>query len=224
MAHVTVMPSRAEVRAEWGVQEMLLVCGILAGFIYITSDFVAATSWRSYSYAHQTISELMAIGAPTRPLLIVLFLPWNVLVAAFGVGVWRAAGRKTSLRVTGVLLFIYSFVSLAGLFSPMHLRGAAGSTTDVMHIAITMGIVFLTLLSIGFGSSADGRWFRAYSMATIALLILFGAIAGEQGKNIAANLPTPWVGIEERVNVYLSMLWMLMLAVVLLRRKKLAEL
>jgi len=51
-------------------------------------------------------------------------------------------------------------------------------------------------------------------------LLVFGALAGMQGPRIAANLPTPWLGITERVNVYSSMLWVLVLAVVLLREEQ----
>jgi hypothetical protein len=36
-------------------------------------------------------------------------------------------------------------------------------------------------------------------------------------RQIAANLPTPWFGVTERINIYSYMLWMLVLAVLLLR-------
>jgi hypothetical protein len=206
------------------MQDLLLICGILAPLLYIGGDILAAMRFEGYSYTSQTISELMAIGAPTRPLLIALFVPWNVLVAAFGIGVLVSAGRRKALRVAGILLFAYSVVSLAGLFSPMHLRGAVGpttdSTTDVMHIVITIAIVLFTLLYIAFGSAASGKWFCFYSIGTILAMLLFGGFAGMQGPRIAANLPTPRVGVCERASVYSSMIWMLVLAVVLLRRNK----
>jgi hypothetical protein len=50
--------------------------------------------------------------------------------------------------------------------------------------------------------------------------LVFGALAGIQGPRIGANLPTPWLGITERINVYSAMLWVLVLAVVLLRERK----
>jgi amino acid transporter len=198
----------------------LLICGIVSSVLYVGSDILAAMRWEGYSYASQSVSELMAIGAPTRPLLVAFFIPYNVLVTAFGMGVWASRGRKRALRVTGILLVAYGAVGLVGLFSPMHLRGAARSATDLMHIVFTGAIVLLILLYIGFGAGADGKWFRVYSIGTILTLVVFGGLAGMQGPRVAAQLPTPWLGVMERVNIYSSMLWVLVLAIVLLRAEK----
>lgn len=222
MTQSTTVQPKNELRLKRfaGIPDFLLVCGIVAPLLYIGSDIAAAARFAGYSYADQTISELMAIGAPTRPFLITLFVPWNLLVMAFGAGAWASAGQKRAQRVAGILLLAYGCVSLAGLFSPMHLRGGAGSATDVMHILLTMGIVLFALLYIGFGAFTSGKWFRLYSIVTIVIMLVFGGLAGSEGARIAANLPTPWVGVFERVSVYSSMLWMLAFALMLLRREK----
>jgi hypothetical protein len=200
------------------IRKVLLICGLLSSLLYVGTDILAAMRWEGYSYTSQTISELMAIGAPTRPLLVSLFSVYNALVIAFGIGVRGSAGGKRSLRFTGILLVAYGAIGEVGLlFAPMHLRGAEASATDTMHIIVTSVIVLLTLLSIGFGAAARGKWFRLYSIATILISLVFGALAGLQGPRIAANLPTPWMGVMERVSVYSSMLWLLVLAVFLLR-------
>jgi hypothetical protein len=200
------------------VLKVLLVCGILSSLLYAGTDILAAMRWEGYSYTSQTISELMAIGAPTRPLLVALLSVYNPLVIAFGIGVWGSAGRKSGLRVTGILMVAYGAVGFVGLlFAPMHLRGAEGSATDTMHAIVTSVLVLLILLFIGFGAAARGKGFHLYSIATILILLVFGALAGLQGPRIAAQLPTPWLGVMERVNVYFSLLWVLMLAVVRLR-------
>ena len=198
-------------------RKVLLVCGILSSLLYVGTDVFAAMQWEGYSYTSQMISELMAIGAPTRPLLIALFSVYNPLVIAFGIGVWLSAGPKRSLRVAGIMLVAYGAVGqVALLFAPMHLRGTEVTLTDTMHQILTGVIVLLTLLYIGFGAAARGKRFRLYSILTILALLVFGALAGMQGPRMAAGLPTPWFGVIERVNVYSSMLWVLVLAVVLL--------
>jgi hypothetical protein len=202
------------------VRKTLLFCGILAPLVYVGADILAAVSWKAYSYADQMISELMAIGAPTRPLLVRLFTVHNLLVIAFGAGLCLSAGRKRALRVTGILLAISAAVGQAALlFAPMHLRGAEKSLTDTMHIVATGAIVLLTLLSIGCGAKAGGRGFRLYSIATILVLLFCGALSGLQAPRVGANLPTPGFGILERVNIYGSMLWILALAAGRLRAR-----
>jgi hypothetical protein len=56
--------------------------------------------------------------------------------------------------------------------------------------------------------------------ATLALLVAFGALTGLDGPRIAANLPTPWVGVWERINIGAFLFWVVVLAVALLRAKR----
>lgn len=48
------------------VRKALLVCGILSSLLYVAIDIYGALQFEGYSYASQAISELTAIGAPTR--------------------------------------------------------------------------------------------------------------------------------------------------------------
>jgi hypothetical protein len=204
-----------ESQAPETVRKALLICGILASLLYVASDIVAAMRWVGYSYTAQSVSELRAIGAPTRPLLVPLLFIYTVLEIAFGLGVCGAAGRKRALRITGVLLIGLGVVDLSAPFFPMHLGGDLRG--DAMHLILTSVTVLLILLIIGFGATADGKWFRFYSFVTLLILIVTGALAGLDAPRIAANLPTPWVGVRERINIYGYMLWMMVLAIVLLR-------
>jgi hypothetical protein len=199
-------------------RKALLVCGILSSLLYVGTDILGAMRYEGYSYTSQTISELAAIGAPTRPLVDPLFLTYDVLLTAFGVGVfWGSAGRKRALRFTGALLVGIGVLGPAWHFFPMHLRGAERTLTDTMHIVLGSVTVLLILLAIGFGASAFGRRFRLYSIGTILILVVFGALVGLDGPRLAANLPTPWMGVYERINVFGYLLWVLVLAITLLR-------
>lgn len=199
------------------IRKLLLVCGILAALIYVGSDILAAMRWEGYSYTAQSVSELRAIGAPTRSFLMPILGLYAVLEIAFGLGVRGAAGRKRALGIAGVLLIVLGVLDLTAYFFPMHLRGTQGTLTDTLHIILTVVTVLLILLIIGFGATANGKWFRLYSYATILALIVCGAWAFGDAPRIAANLPTPWLGVRERINIYGYMLWLLVLALVLWR-------
>lgn len=220
MASRTIVQATDELQALKMLRRVLLACGILSSLLYVGSDIIAAMQWEGYSYTAQTVSELRAIGAPTRPLLVPLLVTYSVLEIAFGIGVLGSAGRKSALRITGVLLIGLGAVDLTAPFFPMHLRGTEGSLTDMMHVILTSVTVLLILLIIGFGATADGKWFRLYSFVTILILIVSGAWAFLDAPRVSANLPTPWVGVRERINIYGYMLWMLVLAIVLLRAGK----
>ena len=50
------------------LRKALLVCGILSSLLYVAMTVFVAMRWEGHSSASQTISELSAIGAPTRSL------------------------------------------------------------------------------------------------------------------------------------------------------------
>jgi hypothetical protein len=78
----------------------LLFCGILDALVYVGTDIAAAARYGGYSYVDQMVSELMALGASTRPFLVTFFTLHNLLILAFRAGVRLAAGRKRSPRVS----------------------------------------------------------------------------------------------------------------------------
>jgi hypothetical protein len=102
----------------------------------------------------------------------------------------------------------------------MHLRGAGFTLTDSLHIVWTMVSILLTLLAMGFAAAAVGVGprFRRYCVATMVVLVLAGAMTGVYAPRVQANLPTPWAGVWERISAGVWMLWLVVLAIALLRR------
>ncbi|HTQ47673.1 MAG TPA: DUF998 domain-containing protein [Polyangiaceae bacterium] len=195
--------------------KILLACGIAYALLYAANDVICANVWRDYSSASQTISELSAIGAPSRPVWVAIGLVDTVLLLAFGVGVWGYAAGKRSLRVTAASLLAIGV--LGPFWPPMHLRGTPATLTDTMHLVFTAIVVPLILLAMGFGAASFGRRFRVYSIATLVVVFAAGALTSVQGPRVAANEPTPCIGVLERVNVGGYLVWVAVLAVVLLR-------
>ena len=220
MKPTTIIQDRKEVKAQNTIRKSLLICGIFSSLLWIGGDMLAAILYEGYSYTSQSISELSAIGAPTRLLLIPLNTIYEVLLFTFGLGILATGGRKRALRFTGILLIAHAIVALVSTFFPMNSRGAEMTISDTMHIIFYSVIPLIILLIIGFGATANGKWFRLYSIGTILILILFGVLTGMSAPRVAAGLPTPWMGIYERINVYGYMLWVIVLAIILLRTEK----
>ncbi len=196
---------------------MLLVCGILSSLLYVFMNIFVAMQWEGYSSVSQTVSELSAIGAPTRPLWVWLGMAYSLLVLAFGCGIWVSVRGNQLLRIVGALFVAYGVVCLAWPFAPMHLRGAGFSLTDTLHIVFGGLTVLFMLIAIALGAAALGKGFRLYSIATVVVVVAFGALTGWDGPRIKANLPTPWVGVWERINIGAFLLWVAVLAIALLR-------
>ena len=199
----------------------LLACGILSSLLYIAMLVFVPAQWKNYSSTSQTVSELSAIGAPTRALWVALGSVYTLLAAIFGLGVWKSANGNRFLKIVGIFIIIYG---LLGLFwPPMHQRevlAAGGATlTDTLHTVWTIATVLLMLLAIGFGSMALGKRFRLYSIMTMLILLSFGLLTGMDAPQVQANQPTPLAGVWERINIGVFLLWLIVLSIVLLRKK-----
>ena len=198
----------------------LLLCGITSTCLYAAMTLFIPFLWPAYSSFSQTISELSAIGTPTRPVWVPLGILYTLLAAAFGVGVWRSSDDNRALRIAGSLLVINGIVGLGWL--PMHQRemlaAGGGTLTDTMHIVWSVITSVLMVSEITFGGIALEGPFRFYSFATIVVLTFFGTLTFLDAPDVGANLPTPWLGVWERVNVLGYMVWVATLAVALIRR------
>lgn len=203
------------------LQKALLACGIAAAVLYIAMLVFIPARWPGYSSADQTISELSAIGAPTRPLWLPLGMVYAALLVAFGCGIWVSARGRRALRVVGGLLITAGVWCL--FWPPMHLRevlaAGGGTLTDTLHIVWTAVNGLLLMTAMGFAAAALGKRFGVYSIASIVVLLASGAITSRDAPGLQANLPTPGMGVWERVNVGVMMLWLLLLAVALLRQR-----
>jgi hypothetical membrane protein len=210
------------------IRKLLLVSGCLSSILYLATDLFGGMRYEGYSFASQAISELGAIGSPSKPFVDPLFAVYNLLALLFGIGVVRAAFREErALRLVGIALIGYGTVAIAaglvGPFFAMHQRGSGSVAEDSPHIVLTAILVLLLLLAMGFGAFALGRRFRWYSLATVATVIVFGALTSLYAPQLAAGEPTPGMGILERIDVYSAMLWITVLSTALVRRSLVRE-
>lgn len=194
-------------------RQILLACGILSSLLYIGRDLAAWLSYPGYDFPNQVISELSAIGLPSRGIDIAMGRSYAALLVLFAAGIWLSAGQRRALRVTGVLL---AASAIYGWFwPPMHMRGQPTGLTDTLHIVWTAAWLVMTLAAMGFAASVLGRRFQYYTAATVAVMVLFGTLTGMQGGRLAAGLPTPFVGVYERINIGAFLLWVVVLAIYL---------
>jgi hypothetical protein len=200
-------------------RKALLVCGVVSSLLY--ASMIWGIRYEGYSPISQVPSELTAIGAPTQALWVRLGWIYTVLITAFGIGVWRSAGGNRAVRLVGGLILTYASLGLLWPFAAMHQREvlAAGGATlsDTLHVVLGAVTVFLMFLAIGFGAPAFGKHFRQYSVVTIVVLLVFGGLTFGEAPRVQMNLPTPWIGLWERINISVFLLWIVMLAAMLWR-------
>ena len=223
---MTSIEMRHEPATDWrpaahgAVQETLLISGLLSSLAYVAFDLTAAARYPGYSLVNQAISELSAIGAPPASADLWRWLGpiYGILFAAFTIGVLRAGRGNRALRISGWIMLAFIGWGLLWPFFPMHQRGTETTTSDVGHLILGGGSNVLILGFIGFGAFALGTRFRTWSLG-IMLVFLTTAIGTFSYVNdIGAGAPTPWLGIVERIMIYVYLLWVAVLAAALMGR------
>jgi hypothetical protein len=199
----------------------LLACGIVAMLWYVIINIIVPLQNPNYDIASQTISELSAIDAPTRQLWFVLCIFYSILFIAFGIGVWLSAyGNRKQMIVAGVIIFDAIF----GIFwPPMHQRevlvAGGGTISDTLHIVWTFVHLVMILLMIGFGAALFGKAFRVFSVSIVFVFIVFGLLTSNESGGLETGLPTPYIGIWERINIAAYMFWIVVFTMGLIRRE-----
>jgi hypothetical protein len=199
------------------IDRVFLAAGILAVAIYVAGDLVSGLLYNGYSFRDQAISELSAFGSPVRPLMVTVILVHALLMTAFGVSVWRTADRW-SLRWVGLCLVATGLIGFPNhtVFA-MSSRWLPGGFNGVMHIVLTSLFGFFVAAAIFFSAVAFPGWFRWYAIATLLVVAGFGAASSSAIQGISRN-DTLWAGGFERINAYTYFAWIVVLAVISLRR------
>jgi hypothetical membrane protein len=195
--------------------KVLLACGVTSSLVYAATDILASMRWQGYDWTSRMVSDLFAVSAPTRSFIVMPMLVYNLLILAFGIGVWLRAWNR-HLRVAGAILIAYGIVSMIGLliFPLDYAAKGAGAT---MHVVDTFALILLMFAFIAFAAAGSGRAFRIYSIATVVVILVGAILAGAQIPRIDAHLPTPGLGVFERLNIYSMLLWVAVFSVSLLR-------
>lgn len=204
------------------LRKSFLICGILAMVWYVIINIIVPLRYPGYDIASQTVSELSAIDSPTRTFWFILCIFYSLLFMAFGTGTWLSANGNRNLQIAGAVIVFDTFLGI--FWPPMHRRevlvAGGGSLTDTLHLVWAFIHLCFMLMMIGFGAAAFGKNFRIFSIAIVLIFILFGILTTKESMGMEAGLPTPNVGIWERVNIGAYMLWVVVFAMILLNKNK----
>jgi hypothetical protein len=211
-----------DVGTRWAtVGLILLACGVLSSGLYLAADIYAWSRYPGYNPTSQVFSELLAEGAPTRAFMVTLLgAPYNLLAGAFGAGVWASSDGKRIWRLTGAMLVLYAIFSfLGGTVFEMDVRGAEPTARGALHPVATGVMLVFLLLSVGFGAFLLGLRFRLYTAASLLVIFVCTGLTFLYAPQLAANEPTPGLGLIERLNIYAWMVWVGVLALLLIVRQ-----
>jgi hypothetical membrane protein len=203
-----------------GLDKTSYVLGMLIPVWLFLGVSIAGALYPDYSQMSQAMSELGAVGAPTRYLSPVINnYPLGLLFIMFGIAVFRAFPESFLSKLSGVLIAVHGVGSvLAGYFPcDQGCNPVAPSETQILHFSSGMvmfvSLMIANLLWVYLGKTLfHSRQFVAYSLclAIVAVGVL---------PSMAQAMQTETgVGIYQRINYGAHVLWLAGLAYVLLQR------
>lgn len=195
---------------------LFLGAGVLAPLIYGATVVLGAAGHPGYSHAEQAVSELLARGAPGQARLIAPFLLYNVLLLVFAAGLAQARSGPR-FRIAAAALAAVGVLGLVITLLPMDAPGEALSATGLAHLVLA-GILSLgtmaSVLAAALGWRGEGATAMArLSIAALAVIAVSGFAAALSAARAAEGL-----GILQRLTIGAFQLWLLGMALVLLRR------
>lgn len=194
------------------MKKLLILSGILAPVIYVGTVLLGGILRPGYSHLAEAISELVAAGAPNKPLLSSLFIVYNVLCSAFGIGllqgVIHTSGRKTSGRFGAISLILLGIIGLLlELFFPQDPGGPAVTFAGTIHIILASMAALLTMIAV----VATGLWLKqipGFKGYTLYSVLTFAVIFAAGGSVPILGMTHPYFGLLERIPIGAFIQWL----------------
>lgn len=199
------------------MKKLLMLCGTIAAVIYAGTVILGALIRPGYSHLADAISELVAYGAPNRFLLSSLFLIYNLLLVAFGIGLFlevkdRSRGRRSGFMGSQALIL----VGLAGLSMelafPQDPGGTPATFAGMMHLVMagvaSLGtMVAIVFLAFWFRNFSALKHYVTYSWISVAIILISGGLSVAAMANYH-----PLFGLIERVTIGTFILWLFVIS------------
>jgi len=200
--------------------------GIIAPLFYIIPTIVGGLLRPGYSHLSNSVSDLLASGAPNKIYLMIPFTVYPILLSIFGFGIFALLKSKPLplSSPTGLIGFILIGASMGvlGILTmtvfPQDPIGTPMTTPGLMHL-ILVGIQAISamaaILLIGFWFKSNGlSGYFIYSIISFVVLIITGIIS-----MIGATQGSQYIGLFERLNVGAIVQWLIVIGIWFLNLK-----
>lgn len=194
--------------------------GIIAPLFYVIPTIVGGLLRPGYSHLSNSVSDLLASGAPNRIYLMIPFTVYPIFLSVFGFGLF-AILRSKPLPLnsqTGLIGFILIGASMGilGILTmtifPQDPHGTPMTTPGLMHL-ILVGVQAISamaaILLIGFWFRSNGfSGYFIYSIISFVVLLITGVIS-----IIGVTQGSQFIGLFERLNVGAIIQWLIVIGI-----------
>lgn len=194
--------------------------GIIAPVFYVIPTIIGGLLRPGYNHLYNSVSDILAAGAPNKKLLMPFFTVYPVLLSLFGFGVFSVLRSEPSplnspTGLTGFIL-IGAGTGILGILTmtifPQDEQGTPMTKPGLMHL-ILVGIqavsAMAAIILVGLWFNDNGHsGYLLYSIITFVMLISTGIIS-----MIGGVKKSRYMGLYERLNVISIIQWLIVVGV-----------
>lgn len=194
--------------------------GIIAPLFYVIPTIVGGLLRPGYNHLLNSVSDLLASGAPNRIYLMIPFTVYPIFLSVFGFGLFAVLRSKPPPlnSQTGLIGFILIGASMGilGILTmtifPQDPHGTPMTTPGLMHlilVAVQAISAMAAILLIGFWFRSNGlSGYFIYSIISFVVLLITGIIS-----IIGVTQGSQFIGLFERLNVGAIVQWLVVIGI-----------
>lgn len=194
--------------------------GLISPIFYIVPTIVGGLIRPGYNHLYNSVSDLLASGAPNKKYLVPPFTLYPILLSIFGFGIFSELTSQPSPAnaTTGLIGFILigASVGVLGILTmtifPQDEQGTPMTKPGLMHlilVAIQAVSAMAAIILIGLWFNSNGlTGYFIYSIITFILLISTGIIS-----MIGGVKKSRFMGLYERLNVVSILQWIIVIGI-----------
>ena len=184
------------------IVKLIPFLGIFSVIFYFLHVILGEIFYRGYNPLAQAISDLTASNSPSRNIARLFSMFYGICAVSFSIGFFIYLKNKVN-KAINVSSFVFCLMNIVSFFGytlfPLSESGYAGTFQDIMHLAVTILVVLLTIVSliifsIGFFRAKKHKWLGIISICTLLILMV--------GAMLINIVPKEYFGVAERINVY----------------------
>jgi hypothetical membrane protein len=198
--------------------KLFLACGTLAPLFYLGTVLFGSHNYPGYSPLLQSVSELIAKGAPGKTVLDVVFSVCGMLTALFSFGIQLLANRALSplarqaARLGAFTLAGISLLGFSTLLFPMDPPSGSHSLFGIIHIVSAClmsagSLPAIFLIACWLYDQPNFSGLARYSFFTSGLLLVVGSITA-----LIYFSDFYLLGVFERLTFMIFFQWLLVAA------------
>jgi hypothetical protein len=195
---------------------------VAAAVWYTAVVLIGALATPGYSHIGEHVSTLYQSGAPNGTWIAALFAVYNLLIVAFGVGVFRLVSngdgvRRRNGQAGGVALVLTAIAGFMDVVFRQDPIGSPVTTAGMLHVAFAGVASLFTIVGIALVAGwalarPELRGFGWYSVATLVVIVVSGPLAA-----VATAGLWPTMGLLERIPIFGFVQWAAVSSIILAR-------